>query len=102
MCLNPPDPHSFPTRRSSDLPADWWGQEEVSFRATDPTGAIAEDTILVTLLRVDAPPARSPVPDLRVDRKSTRLNSSHVAISYVDYSVKKKLATVLPAFPLIC
>ncbi|TLZ75211.1 MAG: DNRLRE domain-containing protein [Methanobacteriota archaeon] len=47
-------------------PADWWGQEEVSFRATDPTGAIAEDTILVTVLRVDAPPVWSPVPDLRV------------------------------------
>jgi len=47
-------------------PSDWWGQEFVSFRARDPTGAIAEDTILVTVLRVDAPPAWSAVPDLRV------------------------------------
>jgi len=47
-------------------PSDWWGQEQVSFRATDPTGAIAEDTILVTVLRVDAPPVWSVVPDLRV------------------------------------
>ncbi len=47
-------------------PDDWWGEELVTFRATDPTGAIAEDTILVTVLRVDAPPVWGPVPDLRV------------------------------------
>ncbi len=47
-------------------PMDWWGGEEVTFRASDPTGAIAEDTILVTVLHVDAPPAIGPVPDLRV------------------------------------
>ena len=47
-------------------PSDWWGQEAVSFRATDPTGAIAEDTILVTVLRVDAPPVWAAIPDLRV------------------------------------
>lgn len=47
-------------------PNDWWGEESVTFRATDPTGAIAEDTILVTVLHVDAPPLWGPVPDLRV------------------------------------
>ncbi len=54
--------------RSVDIqaPTDWWGQEPVTFRATDPTGGLAEDTILVTVLHVDAPPSMGPVPDLRV------------------------------------
>lgn len=47
-------------------PIGWWGQEAVTFHARDPTGAIAEDTILVTVLHVDQPPAIGPVPDLRV------------------------------------
>jgi len=47
-------------------PPGWWGQENVTFRARDPTGAIAEDTILVTVLHVDRPPEIGPVPDLRV------------------------------------
>ena len=47
-------------------PLDWWGQEQVTFHAQDPTGAIAEDTILVTVLHADQPPSVGPVPDLRV------------------------------------
>src|SRR5207247_5384980 len=47
-------------------PAGWWGEEDVTFRATDPTGAIAEDTVRVTVLHVDAPPVWGAVPDLRV------------------------------------
>src|SRR5699024_11520870 len=58
------DLHSFPTRRSSDL-ASWtrcWG-----------------------VLLIGTPP-RSVAPD----RKSTRLNSSHVSISYAVFCLKKK------------
>src|SRR5207249_10675403 len=63
-----PDLHSFPTRRSSDLgaPAAGWiliGTEE------SPTVSVA---------------ARG--------RKSTRLNSSHVSISYAVFCLKKKNA----------
>ncbi len=47
-------------------PMGWWGLENVTFRARDPTGAIAEDTIRVTVLHVDVPPTLGPVPDLRV------------------------------------
>lgn len=46
--------------------AEWWGQERVTFRATDPTGAIAEDSIIVTVYAVNDPPVWGPVPDLRV------------------------------------
>src|SRR5690625_6458629 len=65
--------HSFPTRRSSDLgldrPADpsQWG--------AGPGAGCAHD------LRWPADP--------RGDRKSTRLNSSHVAISYAVFCLKK-------------
>jgi len=47
-------------------PLDWWGQEQVTFLARDPTGALAEDTILVTVLHADQPPAIGPIPNLRV------------------------------------
>src|SRR5438045_8301467 len=60
--------HSFPTRRSSDLT-----------RARQTAEIVAE-------------PHRVPVlidPDLR-DRKSTRLNSSHLGISYAVFCLKKK------------
>src|SRR5438067_2971333 len=73
-----PDLHSFPTRRSSDLrprtgdrhdpaqraqlaPAPWWWD------------AGGDDS-----------------PRYRQDRKSTRLNSSHVSISYAVFCLKKK------------
>jgi hypothetical protein len=46
--------------------AEWSGQELVTFRGTDPTGALAEDTIIVTVLPTDDPPVLGPVPDLRV------------------------------------
>ncbi len=47
-------------------PLDWWGTEEVTFHARDPSGAIAEDTILVTVLHAEQPPSIGPLPDLRV------------------------------------
>src|SRR3712207_7003981 len=34
---------------------------------------------------------REMIPDLRLDRKSTRLNSSHANISYAVFCLKKKL-----------
>src|SRR5439155_11299073 len=94
--------HSFPTRRSSDLPVDmlnpltpfwnpnpivvnitalrnfdsavspytWWSQQWANTQALGggPPGAVM----------------------LTTDRKSTRLNSSHVAISYAVCCLKKK------------
>src|SRR5690625_7416825 len=61
------DLHSFPTRRSSDLRLDGAGR-----------GA--------GLGRSD----RDPSSGAAGDRKSTRLNSSHVAISYAVFCLKKK------------
>ncbi|MGQ0796645.1 MAG: DNRLRE domain-containing protein [Methanobacteriota archaeon] len=43
-------------------PGEWWGIESVTFRASDPTGAIVEDTILVTVIPENDPPVLEPTP----------------------------------------
>src|SRR5204862_6704951 len=63
--------HSFPTRRSSDLP------QRIHVIATGWESAAS------TAWRFH-PTARG------LDRKSTRLNSSHVEISYAVFCLKKK------------
>ena len=47
-----------PRQHQVDMAAtgEWWGVESVTFQAKDPTGAIIEDTILVTVLPVNDPP----------------------------------------------
>src|SRR5438876_6241676 len=64
--------HSFPTRRSSDLLFPL-GPGRLQF--TDQAGA-------------GVPFVRCP---LSIDRKSTRLNSSHPSISYAVFCLKKKI-----------
>src|SRR5690349_23912311 len=72
------DLHSFPTRRSSDL--------RRSASAFAPPGAPAFARRNWLALASSAP-IRA---DSRRDRKSTRLNSSHVEISYAVFCLKKK------------
>src|SRR5206468_12240733 len=84
------DLHSFPTRRSSDL-----GQRDVrrlagrgvyrrGVRARgDPVGAGHPDARLAG--------QAGQLRDERLDRKSTRLNSSHDQISYAVFCLKKKI-----------
>ncbi len=45
-------------------PSGWNGVDIVTFRARDPIGAIAEDTILVTVVPVNDPPVIEGVPDI--------------------------------------
>src|SRR5437870_10258884 len=81
-----PDLHSFPTRRSSDLTgtvpmhisekSNWHCLSPVPWKTTE---------ILVPVTTLDVLLATC-----RLDRKSTRLNSSHVAISYAVFCLKKK------------
>src|SRR5690349_22093422 len=83
------DLHSFPTRRSSDLVT-----LNATMPATNTARAILNSTVDFGLPcpAVIAPP----VPYRRLpcgscsDRKSTRLNSSHVEISYAVFCLKKK------------
>src|SRR5690606_40639580 len=86
--------HSFPTRRSSDLIAnqktiDWLAQFQGLVSATASPG-----TGTGTAAPQPAPSATNTStksgPVTAEDRKSTRLNSSHVKISYAVFCLKKK------------
>src|SRR2546426_8318943 len=82
MIRRPPRSTLFPTRRSSDL---------IRFPSLDAGAAPAPET-------QDRRPPRAQrsvieAPDRQVqeaDRKSTRLNSSHLVISYAVFCLKKK------------
>src|SRR5437763_3702284 len=68
--------HSFPTRRSSDLP----------LIQTLPSASPLNSSSTSTR------PGRWGDVELELDRKSTRLNSSHRCISYAVFCLKKKTA----------
>src|SRR5207253_4691296 len=96
-----PPPHSSPTRRSSDLANQHAQamQSMAAYAATNPLVApavwleIAERELNARRPREAADTAARAL-DLAngrpLDRKSTRLNSSHVAISYAVFCLKKK------------
>src|SRR5690606_40386714 len=77
----PRDLPSFPTRRSSDL---WEGARS---RSESTTASASRSWGGTRALTTRPPGQRLP---LRIDRKSTRLNSSHVKISYAVFCLKKK------------
>src|SRR5699024_12180526 len=81
------DLHSFPPRRSSDLT-----HVILPVQVADLEVALAD-----ILGRSGSPPGRPPGPPpgpAQRDRKSTRLNSSHVSISYAVFCLKKKKYTL--------
>src|SRR5690606_41896915 len=89
---DPRDLHSFPTRRSSDLP--------LCLRKSG-TGKLANPYTGMPGLRPGFRPHQSKADSQNMvlqlaqgyrcsDRKSTRLNSSHVKISYAVFCLKKK------------
>src|SRR5439155_1953738 len=78
------DLHSFPTRRSSDL-----CPPPRCSRAT-PTPPTPTSTPRWRATSAAAAPTNGSAPRSSRDRKSTRLNSSHVAISYAVFCLKKK------------
>src|SRR5205814_5734427 len=92
----PRDLNSFPTRRSSDLGLEAWKQ------ALDYGVKVTGCTVHFVDQGIDTGPilAQQTVPVLdddtpatlheRIDRKSTRLNSSHLGISYAVFCLKKK------------
>src|SRR5690349_23977829 len=77
MIRRPPRSTLFPTRRSSDLDRQ---------AATKAFGRYLEGTTFT----VDQIRFINSMVDELTDRKSTRLNSSHVEISYAVFCLKKK------------
>src|SRR2546426_5540236 len=84
MIRRPPRSTLFPSRRSSDLVHDIEGHDLRSLSRT----ALAGETA-----RSDAGHEGA------VDRKSTRLNSSHLVISYAVFCLKKKSSRPAPGAP---
>src|SRR5205807_8731550 len=94
--------HSFPTRRSSDLPV-------VAHRWPDyrtPSGERPVRDFIMALVPTERAAIVAAMREVRtdglrfarhlrgrVDRKSTRLNSSHLVISYAVFCLKKKKTT---------
>src|SRR5437870_6686388 len=78
----PRDLHSFPTRRSSDL-----ARLRAVLRRAGPPGT---PVVAFGDVAIDFDKSEVTVDGRHVDRKSTRLNSSHVAISYAVFCLKKK------------
>jgi PKD repeat protein len=52
-------------------PENWYGTESVTFRATDPIGALVEDLIIVTVLPVNDPPVLSSLPRVTINETET-------------------------------
>src|SRR5688500_20307623 len=74
----------FPTRRSSDLVGhDSFRQDDL---AAEPLGLL-EGARHIGSFHVEGRPRPGP---RKQDRKSTRLNSSHLVISYAVFCLKKK------------
>src|SRR5438552_10159292 len=78
------DLHSFPTRRSSDLPiiAPKSTASRIQCRLCAPGSSESFLSELTT--------GAHSLHWIRLDRKSTRLNSSHQIISYAVFCLKKK------------
>src|SRR5204862_7588037 len=95
LSATPRDLHSFPTRRSSDLTVDLAPGKNLHHTAVDQRSGA-----LKAIMQGAGQPAEAVRQTARVDgfepaaqhqdRKSTRLNSSHVEISYAVFCLKKK------------
>src|SRR5690625_6645738 len=84
MLLRPPPSTLFPTRRSSDL-----GTLQLAMEHTKQTIHNA-NVLIIGFGRIGITIARLFNQIGAKDRKSTRLNSSHVAISYAVFCLTKK------------
>jgi PKD repeat protein len=62
-----------------DSKPNWFGSEKVIFRATDPSGALVEDSIIVTVVPINDPPILKPLPKLVINESET------VELKLLDY-----------------
>src|SRR5690606_41887185 len=92
---------SFPTRRSSDLPAAWSADHDPDTTSRSAGCHAVPDSVRVSIKGLLCTAAVLVAASVTltgcalfssepVDRKSTRLNSSHVKISYAVFCSKKK------------
>src|SRR5699024_11620526 len=91
-----PDPHSFPTRRSSDLP---FSRSYGVILPSSLTRVVPLTLGFSPRLPVSVCGTGTCTANRHRDRKSTRLNSSHVSISYAVFCLKKNRNELIK-FPL--
>src|SRR5207249_9007304 len=84
------DLHSFPTRRSSDLLLAWLGISWLGSSGGGQPASGARSAKPSAQAAYQSANHGSPAASGTIDRKSTRLNSSHVSISYAVFCLKKK------------
>src|SRR5205807_10332178 len=89
---------SFPTRRSSDLAGRAHHNNRLAFlqmrhEAAGDAELERDERQQASLLVYPRACQRDPLHEQRKDRKSTRLNSSHLVISYAVFCLKKKKKT---------
>src|SRR5262245_13419463 len=91
-----PHPGSSRTRRNARMASPWLGYHSGSWRCSlrqrdhaVVAGRLAAEVVVLADARLVAVVALGHLDD-RADRKSTRLNSSHLGISYVVFCLKKK------------
>src|SRR5256885_12158429 len=93
MIRRPPRSTLFPTRRSSDL------ETSMSISGCERLGSPAKSPIPFTAphggIRRESTSSRIAL----ADRKSTRLNSSHLVISYAVFCLKNKPESLLDVVP---
>src|SRR5690242_1482832 len=98
MSVTHPDLHSFPTRRSSDLSIleSYLGALKAARRLIYLENQFLWSPEVAAVLADKL--RHPPDPDFRLllvlpakDRKSTRLNSSHMSISYAVFCLQKKI-----------
>src|SRR5258707_5874452 len=85
---------ALPISSFSRMRLSWWVLEERA-RVPDAAMIVLPVPCMVPEVQVAAPlmvtlPVPSKVPPAKLDRKSTRLNSSHANISYAVFCLKKK------------
>src|SRR5205814_8360185 len=88
--------HSFPTRRSSDLDLESGLKKDFCGISGDPVPGYFHPVHLQVVGMshpVKLLVAFTPDGSCQLDRKSTRLNSSHLGISYAVFCLKKKTNT---------
>src|SRR5262245_65063119 len=94
MVRPPPRPPPFPTRRSSDLVHEQSGLQQPASTFTAGGWAVEAGLLGTGLIAYRALEgtmrARITLSFVALDRKSTRLNSSHLGISYAVFCLKKK------------
>src|SRR5688572_31773104 len=90
MIRRPPRSTLFPSRRSSDLARNEVVDGVKINRAGGANSIYIWAGLAMVLARIGLGPLRAST----IDRKSTRLNSSHSQISYAVFCLKKKTTTI--------